>query len=104
MQWEVQEPQGRTGRAIGGIFCITNTFSLAEPLVATVWGSKAVIRKLLKFSVGVELENNLNDCFRETVKCKGKMIDKECKGCKTRLFQNYPEDLSKENISLKLLE
>ena len=98
MQWAVQEPQGRTGRAVGEIFCITNTFSLAEPLVAAGWGSKAVIRKLLKCSVGVELENNLNDCFRETVRCKGKMIDKECKGCKTRLFQDYPADLSKENL------
>lgn len=95
--WQVQEPQGRTERAAAEIFCITNTFPLAGPLVAMGWGSQAMTRKLFKCWVGVELENNLNACFRETVKCKGKMIEKGCKGCKPRLFKNYPADLSKEN-------
>lgn len=95
--WQVQEPQGRTERAAAEIFCITNTFPLAGPLVATGWGSQAMTRKLFKCWVGVDLENNLNACFRETVKCKGKMIEKGCKGCKPRLFKNYPADLSKEN-------
>lgn len=35
-----------------------------------------MINNLLKCLVGVEIENNLNDCFRETLKCKGKMIQK----------------------------
>lgn len=78
----VQGPQGRTGRAVGEIFHILTHF----PLLGH-WGwwgySKAMINYLLKCLVGVEIENNLNDCFRETLKCKGKMIQKECKGCKT---------------------
>lgn len=80
------------GKASGEIFCVTNTFPLAGPLAATGWAK----RKLFKCWVGAELENNLNACFRETVKYKGKTIEK---GCKPRLFKNYPADLSKENVT-----
>ena len=90
---------GRTGKASGEIFCVTNTFPLAGPLAAMGWGSQAVTRKLFRCWVGAELENNLNACLRETVKYKGKTIEKGCKGCKPRLFENYPADLPKENVT-----
>ena len=48
--------------------------------------------KPFKLLVGVEIRNSLNDYFTETMKLKGKMIQKGYKvsSWETRLFKNYP--------------